>query len=1226
MKLVSEIELNGFPYYIILNDLKGAQNWYLYSRIHPKNYSKIGEDRMKDSIDLQNLMITSCDEYLIEGLSRSKKTGKTKVFKRADNLNKILRAFIDSRDLSYPKDSIYENNIEFDDSSTRTFEARFKNYYIRYSQVDNLYTDLRFRFGEIEVGFAPNNFIKLPKKLEYKEANNETKLAVEVVSIEKVDVEVLKSLTDLSWYMDLETGEKKKDYRSITTIHEFEQYFITPMIRSIKNEIKRGIRPLATLDTETSGFNLLMLDDANPDKDHISTIQFCWKEDQGVIIYLDMQYFDNISKDYVLSRLYDMFKYGSHDVSITLIRDEDGNEINEVVTFNRKEYDLCGHNSMFDSRVTLSEGYQYFFDEDTLQMAFNINPITIKKDKGLKQLTRYFFGHETPELKDILGKGNEDKFRFLSSREVTEIYGCADVDYTRKIWFKLRELMSDKMYRAYKKLDPMTWFLGAQSEYYGMNLDEEHVSKYSKIIQEDMKIIKELIYKYVGAVLKKRVDYLSEGVNSNDLRTSESLEGDEEILLGDSDRYEFKLAGDDVRRVMYKLLKYPVKVYSEKTHQPAVNSDAITKLLFIKNKGSSHILKEDVYSSEPPDKNGKKTTLIDAQKFNSYRYPLCYLLQEYSKWNKEFTTYYKPFENEDLEGRLFKRISTTNIETRRISSPAQIIKKNLKKAVISHGEDWYLADWDLNQVEARIFTSEAGDQAGIKRLKDPENDYHTENAAMMYEIPPHLVSKDSRKKAKSIGFGIPYGLSDYKLCERLFTIHNDENDFQTRKLRKLFEDANRQCMDYLNGIRDKALEPVDVPIELKRFWGVPDDSTIGMAKNKDGFYRYFLLDNVLGDKQKEESVRRAAGNYPTQSFAADLFRFLLIRFYDTLVKNGLEKKVIFHMYIHDELLFSVHKSVDPRLIAKLCSEACMVTLKGHTKYFIGLNFGKSWYECKKDENEIPTKFLMEIEKNFDSYELQEWTDDPMALMSPLIDDYKKRRVLDVIKQYEPNLGNDLVDLNKLIDEFHNYSVRSYIYDNKKSYEPRKRLLKSTGKEETDDNDVLFSSLCTLLSETGYKDSKFKIDDSIYTVEEYIALRKESSSVSDLSDTEIVIEDEEDEDLDFGDRELSFYSFDESESFDDHVMQMWQEDYVDEFDFTPTKDKFDYVKKSGKVITAKCSKGRDLSIVIEYLDKYKDPNGLFVFVETPLQSIPARGKFDLNLKDLNTFLTKLNGGK
>ncbi|MDQ9759265.1 hypothetical protein RFZ45_10130, partial [Acinetobacter baumannii] len=77
---------------------------------------------------------------------------------------------------------------------------------------------------------------------------------------------------------------------------------------------------------------------------------------------------------------------------------------------------------------------------------------------------------ETPELSDILGKGNEDKYGYLTDKEVAMVYGCADADYTRLVYKALRKLMPDHLYNVYQQQDmPMLNQLYI-SEYNGLRI------------------------------------------------------------------------------------------------------------------------------------------------------------------------------------------------------------------------------------------------------------------------------------------------------------------------------------------------------------------------------------------------------------------------------------------------------------------------------------------------------------------------------------------------------------------------------------------------------------------------------------------------------------------------------------------------------------------------------------------------------------------------------------
>lgn len=1237
MRLIDTVRISDFQYYVVLVDTTSYQRWYLFSEIHPSKYAEVGAKRYEDSLTLDMLYTKSRPEYLIEAIHRSKKTGKTAVYKDTRRLNDLLKSYLDARDYSYPKSAVIYDESEWLPVPTRRLAEAHGNFRYEVETENGVIKNLKFTTPNHNMNFIPNNNIKVPRSIKFEEKKQMAESLMELVSINAVSYETLEQLTNLDWYRDKDTGKIKKRYISITTKKEFEQYCMTPMVRSIRNQIDQGIRPVLAMDTETSGFKLYYLSDLNPDKDKISTIQFSWEDDQGVIVYLDMEHFDNVDKEYVLSRTYELFRYAyiNKEVNVTLLVDEDGSEIHEEHHFLRSDYDLTGHNTMFDSRVTLCEGHQFYFDHDTLQMAFNLNPITFKRNKGLKQLERYFFGETPPELSDLLGKGNEDKFRYLTDRQVTEIYGCADVDYSRKVFFKLKELtmmISPRMFNNYKQLDPLTWYLGAQSEYYGLRIDQKHIAFNSACIKKDLENLRELVYSYVGAVIETRTNLVRLGMTSGG-SSAESLENLELDLTNyKGNKYRFKLAGAEVRDVMYKLLKYPVLVRSRKTNQPAVNTDALDKLMYRKNKRPSGILKDNVLcTSQEGAKPGKPNILISAEKFNSYKYPLCYLLRKYAELNKEYTTYYKPFEEEDLEGRLFKPIKTTNIETRRISCAAQQVKKNLKKAILSVDDDYYVADWDLNQVEARIFISESGDKEGINRLLDCERDYHTENASLMYGIPPHLVPKDLRSKAKAIGFGIPYGLSDFKLCERLFTTHSEEHDMDTRILKAKFCQAQHICMAFLEDIRSKAVQPVEIPVELKQFWGVDEDSKIGLVTNRDGFYRYFVLDKALGDSKAEASIQRAAGNFPIQSFAADLFRKLLIRFYNKIIEYGLEDKVKFNMYIHDELLFSVHKSIDPRLICKIAAEACMIKLKNHTNYFIGLGFGRSWYEAKSDANETPTGLLLRMKKDDYVYEPQKWTDDPMALMRPLIDDYKKTRVVEMVEKYVPGFPNTTINIHDLVDVFSNYTVASYVTEFSPKYEIRKKINNTTGKEEDDNVDSMLAHLCGIMVDKGYGDVKVDMEGTISTFAEYPSTRQILVSNA-FEDDELDFEDMEDEDEEFtektGDDELDFFSFDSEEAFSSHVIYMYEDDDDEESDedilsVKPQQSEFKYVRRVGKIVKLQCSRSKNTRKIEEFLKPYKSSTGSAVVIETPLNTKKVVGKYDIPMSKVNEFLSTLN---
>ena len=173
---------------------------------------------------------------------------------------------------------------------------------------------------------------------------------------------------------------------------------------------------------------------------------------------------------------------------------------------------------------------------------------------------------------------------------------------------------------------------------------------------------------------------------------------------------------------------------------------------------------------------------------------------------------------------------------------------------------------------------------------------------MLKGVPAYTIDKHFRKQMKAVHFGIPYGLGDPSLCEKMHGKINEDTMYETRKLKSEFMSKNDRVIAMLEHHRDEALIPRDLSYEFKKFAGFvqgieKEDGTVeevvkpvGWVKNLLGFYRLFDLSNL--DKKRIGIIRRAAGNFPIQAFAAELFRMILIRFYNRCVKEGDRKSVV----------------------------------------------------------------------------------------------------------------------------------------------------------------------------------------------------------------------------------------------------------------------------------------------------------------------------------------------
>ena len=1215
-----DLEMYGSDYILVMNTVKSYTEWYLYSKYHKDDFlASLGGDEVKHKIlDVSDLYVDSCNDYLVEAL-RVNKMNKVYHWNNARMLLDIISAMNNAKTYSYSKNEIIEKGTELTSNGIlEKVYCKSSSCYYKEHRIGGKFLALEFMNDSIEVSFIESHGLKLPQikapeskstkyfTMFYEELKEEDrKFVSRTVNVRDVSFDSLLDMMDLSWYINYETGEISKKYQEVTDNETFERIVISKLVYKILDNVRRGLPPLLVGgDTETSGLDFYYYPGNEHKLDNICSLQLSWEFDEGYNIFLDMEYFENCSRDYVMKRVSDLFRWDRGKFVYKVYYDEEGNKLDvpRDILLDRDWYMLGGHNIIFDSKVFRRHGFPLFFDEDTLQMAFSIAPTSFKVKKDLKALTTHFLGLSYPELSTLLGKGNEDKFRYLRDVKVANLYGCADVDMFRKVWYKLRELMGDKLYKSYKRIDSYLLNVLAESEYYGLRIDKELIKKRGEEIRNDLEILEDQIYSVVGKTMLLRVC-----ASSNQTCTQDQL---------NRAYYKFKISGKEILEVFYDKLKYPVTVLTKKKER-ALNSYAIDKLLYHSTDNPILKLDKDVLGS-----NGK-TVLIDKNKFNSYKYPLAYILKQYKVLQKEYNGYYKPFFKEDTGDRLFRPIKAANIETRRISCATQTVKKDIKKCIIAHEDDYNLFDWDLAQVEARIFVSLAGDQEMIEKMKDPDKDYHTENAALINNMPPHLVPKDVRSKAKAIGFGVPYGLSDFKLCERMFTEVTEENMIKTRILLTIFDEKNHISMEELKSYRMNANVLVDVNKELKRFWGLDPDAPVSMIHNKNGFFRYQDMTKVLGNPKKVSSVERAFGNFPIQSFAADFYKLLLVRLHKRIRKEGLQDKIIFHMYIHDELLGSFHKSLDPKVVVKLIKEECMVRIKGHTNYYLGINFGDNWNQCKKDEAELPVKFVQRLCANEQSWETLEWCDDPAGYFKPMIYEFKIDRVVECLEEYT-DIRNGLVNLDEVLDKFENYTVRSYLGDLENSYTPYVSLdedgkvkLDKKGKIEINKDDESKSRICYAISKRikNLDSLTFIYDEEEYSYFELISSlnsKYEEFISSYNSSVEVSIEDDEELEIDLddefiADEEDRFFTFNDSESWSDEFIYVEDNDVEHiaiskkyEALVSEQTDSFKYVETLGRTKILK-------------LKDYSNLNKLIYLVENKLSSKTANNKFRVKIE-------------
>lgn len=1077
--------VGGDTFKIIYDENKSKTSAYLYRNTHREDLkaSIMGEPlKHPEFKSFSQINGRVPEDYLAEAVTRHKTTGKTQTF----GTYRLLRVMFDlmstANSYSFRKsDIVRDDTAMIDGEVAKIFQAKDATVELDYTRVGNkYYRELRIIQGLNRLELLIGGFTCKPTCTWSDVEVDEDKITRDKLQLKRITLADLERIYDLTWL-------RTKDYRSIKTKEDFEEYVIKDIISEYKKCVEKGEELLLSLDTETDGLNVNYLSEHNPLKSHICATPLSWKDNQAVVVFNNMEEFDNVPKEYMFERLKDILEFGD-DIKIQLKKtgellnseqlsrmslDEKlvgpNDEYEGVVRLDRRKVNLIGHNVLFDGKVLFDNGVEPYWNNDTMQMAFNLNPKAAKGkyNNKLKGLTRRLFNHETPELSEILGKGNEDKYRYLTDEDVAIIYGCADADYTRLVYKELRELMSDHLYAVYQAQDMEMLNELYVSEYYGLLMDEEKVADLADKTEHDLIKIHEFLKNYIGVMVQKHNKY-TEVVNRykmGELDDNGFRKAVSEIRIDPHAKYEFQMKAADYQKILFDLLKYPIIGYTgkegDKNRKPSTDKFTMKKLSSQKLDQPSSQMKDDLKSDD-----GKRT-LIKAKDFNALKYPVAYVLKQYKVLEKEFTSYLKPIRDQNMEGRLFKGYSLSRIETFRIMNPSQTMKSELKGLTLPFdgGKDWYMIDFDMAQVEYRIMVSIAGQMEMVDRLRDPEKDFHTESASALKGIPAHTVDKAFRKQMKAVHFGIPYGLGDHSLCETMFGKVTDTTLYETRKLKEGFCERNDKVIAMLEHHRDEALIPRDFSNKFKEFCGMFEDvedvygnvereyKPVGWVKNEMGRYRLFDLSNL--DNSKIGSIRRAAGNFPIQAFAAELFRKILLNFRQRCIAEGIKDKIIWHMLIHDELLLSAHKSINPFYLYKIILEECMVTIEGHTEYFVGINMGSNWKDCKDDLAEAPVLFVREMARRWDEGEFvnDTWIDDAKSYVDKYKVEFVKQRIHDVIKELQPDLDEKPIDFNNIRKNMGNYMVRAYITD---FYIPKSLLSSGKWWSYNDDQKLLLA--------------------------------------------------------------------------------------------------------------------------------------------------------------------------
>lgn len=333
---------------------------------------------------------------------------------------------------------------------------------------------------------------------------------------------------------------------------------------------------------------------------------------------------------------------------------------------------------------------------------------------------------------------------------------------------------------------------------------------------------------------------------------------------------------------------------------------------------------------EPPDRrkrtaSGHYSTSADVLEDLRGKHPVIDLLLEYRELAKLKSTYLEalPQQINPKTGRVHTSFSQTGSVTGRLASSdpnlQNIPTRTELGRQVRHGfvaaPDWLLLSVDYSQIELRIVAHMSGDEAMLAAFRAGQ-DIHAATAAAIFNVPLEVVSKEMRRNAKSINFGLVYGMSAFGLSRYTgLTLAESENF-----VKAYFQQFPR-VRGYLDGLRRSA-------------------ASQGYVETLLGRRRYFpnLRDQAnINIRNREE---REAINAPIQGTAADVMKIAMLRVPPALAAAGLRARLL--LQVHDELVLEAPRAelnATARLVQSVMEQAYPLSVPLETEARFGENWG-----------------------------------------------------------------------------------------------------------------------------------------------------------------------------------------------------------------------------------------------------------------------------------------------
>lgn len=622
---------------------------------------------------------------------------------------------------------------------------------------------------------------------------------------------------------------------------------------------------------------------------------------------------------------------------------------------------LLAHNGTFEWKVCWLYNIDFNLKEDTIilhQLMYKFRSTTSnrgepsnlkylsKVELGVDQLelTDFFYGFEEDKGGVVKGAGKSRKkkkaiidFSYMDY-DGSRAYAPADGDLTFQLFLKYK---SD-MYKNHKELEYLYQVeilvscAIAYMEFYGHRIDEDKIENIRKnYISEKLELelkIRDMI-KYSDEN-EKKVHAELDSLNTKIIELDNKIKVLKEAKGLESEINDLKLKRTELYNTKEKLQEIIVETIGGSSKELNLASPQQVANLFFDELG---------YPAPEEKKSVSKKVIkgLVKQKNSdgSAKYPVAKL---YSDWKNVDTLLTKFFDNlPDYMypgGFIFSSYGQISTATGRMSCNkpnAQQYPKTVTKIVCPR-PGYIMIDADFSQIEYRTLVAMANEPDLLEKFKDPDMDYHTTMASLMYSVPYAAVTPKMRGDAKSFNFGIPYGMGFGSLAILLTGINNETTRKEAMEKYELYFKDQPNVRMFFNDVKEFAL--INRYTETK--W------------HRRRYYSFEDKDGNFSQKKKAMALRQA-GNAIIQGTAADIFKIAVARNFAYIRKSGLLGQLLIVNMIHDEQLMEVN--CETLNIKKVLSDIiCNMEMKlaGFPPLFVGAGVGVDWADAKGKMAEI----------------------------------------------------------------------------------------------------------------------------------------------------------------------------------------------------------------------------------------------------------------------------------